>query len=213
MNNQTMPFTRQMLPILPYIAAMTIIVTASNFLVQHPVQYFGLQNILTWGALTYPIAFLINDMTNRALGLKAARRVIIVGFALAVILSIFLATPRIAIASGTAFLIAQLLDAGIFDKLRRAKWWQAPLLSSLIGAMIDTILFFGIAFAASFAFLDAMTGMENGSLVDIVPTIIGDAPLWVSLGMGDFGVKILVSLAMLLPYGMWLKFRPTATAL
>lgn len=195
---------RTFAPLLPFILAMVVVVTASNVLVQHPVDYFGLGTVLTWGALTYPVAFLVNDLTNRRLGVGAARRVILVGFVLAVILSVVLATPRIAIASGLAFLVAQMLDASVFNVLRRQSWWKAPFLSTMLGSVIDTILFFGVAFAARFAFLDSMTGMEDGSLVDMVPSLLGDVPLWVSLALGDFAVKVAVGLAMLVPYGAML---------
>lgn len=188
------------------ITAMAIVVVASNFLVQFPVQGtlggINLADLLTWGAFTYPAAFLVTDLTNRRFGPQAARTVVLVGFALAVILSIWLATPRIAIASGTAFLTAQLLDVTIFDKLRRMAWWKAPIASSMIGSIIDTLLFFGIAFAASFAFIDGLFGLEDSSLAFPVPFLgVGsDVPLWVSLAAGDFIVKVLVAIAMLAPY-------------
>ena len=150
------------------VLAMAVVVTASNYLVQFPVQAslgaINLADILTWGAFTYPVAFMVNDLTNRHFGPAAARVVVLVGFAIAVIWSIFLASPRIAIASGSAFLVAQLLDVSIFNELRRGKWWHAPLISSVLGAVIDTILFFGLAFAAAFAFLDTGLGLEDGSL-------------------------------------------------
>jgi len=152
------------------VAAMAVIVTASNFLVQYPINDW-----LTYGALTYPIAFLVTDLTNRSLGPAAARRVIYVGFALAVLLSLTLATPRIALASGSAFLVAQLLDVYVFDRLRRRAWWQAPLVSSVIGSTVDTAIFFSLAFAGT-----------------MVP--------WVSLGIGDLGVKMGLALFMLIPF-------------
>src|SRR5690606_37094232 len=128
--------------VLPFVAAMAAVVVASNFLVQFPFAHFGLQDLLTWGAFTYPLAFLVNDLTNRRYGPAAARKVVYVGFAIAVVLSIWLATPRIAVASGSAFLVAQLLDVSVFDRLRERAWWQAPLISSVIGSVIDTVLFF-----------------------------------------------------------------------
>ena len=153
------------------VIAMTIIVAASNFLVQYPVNPW-----LTWGAFTYPVAFLVTDLTNRALGPSRARQVVYVGFALAVVLSIVFATPRIALASGAAFLVAQLLDVRIFDRLRESGgWWTAPLASSTIASVIDTILFFSIAFAA--------TGLP-----------------WMTWAVGDFGAKMCVALAMLIPF-------------
>lgn len=152
------------------ILAMAVIVTASNILVQHEINAW-----LTWGAFTYPVAFLVTDLTNRRLGPVAARRVVYVGFALALGLSWTFATPRIAIASGSAFLVAQLFDVFVFDRLRRAAWWRAPLISSVLGSAVDTALFFSIAFAGT-----------------VVP--------WVTLGFGDFAVKLALALAMLLPF-------------
>jgi uncharacterized PurR-regulated membrane protein YhhQ (DUF165 family) len=189
------------------IAAMAAVVAASNFLVQYPVQAqvagVDLADLLTWGAFTYPVAFLVNDLTNRALGPARARQVVLVGFALAVVLSIILATPRIAIASGAAFLVAQLLDVSIFDRLRRSAWWQAPLISSLVGSVIDTVLFFGLAFAPAFAGIDAIFGTEDGSLGFAAPFLgVGaQVELWQSLAAGDFCVKLLVALVLLAPYG------------
>ena len=189
------------------VAAMAAVVAASNFLVQFPVEAqlggINLADLLTWGAFTYPVAFLVNDLTNRTLGPARARQVVLVGFAIAVVLSVVLATPRIAIASGSAFLLAQLLDVSIFDRLRRSAWWQAPLASSLLGSVIDTVLFFGVAFAPAFAGIDALFGMEDGSLGFPAPFLgVGsEVPLWVSLAAGDFCVKMLVALALLAPYG------------
>lgn len=198
-----------------FMAAMAAVVVLSNYLVQFPVDLvldsINLKDILTWGAFTYPVAFLVTDLANRRFGPSAARMVVACGFVLAVTLSIWLATPRIAIASGSAFLVAQLLDVSIFDRLRRSAWWHAPLVSSLLGSVIDTLLFFGIAFAPAFGMLDF--GGEDGSLGFAVPFLgIGaEVPLWVSLAAGDFCVKIFVGLAMLLPYGLVAK-RPMALA-
>jgi hypothetical protein len=142
-----------------------------------------------------------------------ARKVVIVGFVIAVLLSIVFATPRIAIASGSAFLVAQFLDVSIFDKLRNGSWWRAPLISSVIGSALDTVLFFGLAFAPMFGFLDF--GGEDGSLGFPAPFLgIGaEVPLWVSLAVGDFIVKILVGLAMLAPYGALRgKLTPVSTS-
>jgi uncharacterized PurR-regulated membrane protein YhhQ (DUF165 family) len=186
----------------PFIAAMAIIVAASNFLVQYQVNLFGLQDLLTWGAFTYPVAFLVNDLTNRRFGVKSARMVVYAGFMLAVALSIELATPRIAIASGTAFLFAQLLDAAVFDRLRGQTWWRAPIISTLIGSALDTVLFFSLAFADSFSILDTIAGAENGSLGFPVPFLGTEVPLWMSLAFGDFCVKIATGFAMLAPYGL-----------
>ncbi len=157
------------LPWLP-IAAMGVLIVASNILVEIPINDW-----LTWGALTYPVCFLITDLTNRALGARAARRVVYAGFGVGVAASLLLADPRIAAASGTAFLTAQLLDVAVFDRLRRQAWWQAPLASSLLGSAVDTALFFSLAFA--------FTGLP-----------------WVTWGVGDFGVKVAVALAMLVPF-------------
>lgn len=197
---------------LPFVAAMAIVVAASNFLVQFPVRHFGLDEILTWGAFTYPVAFLVNDLTNRRFGPSAARLVVAIGFVLAVALSVWLASPRIAIASGTAFLAAQLLDISIFNALQRQVWWRAPLISSLAGSVVDTLIFFSLAFAGSFAFLDTAFGLEDGSLAFPVAWLGIDAPLWVSLAIGDFCVKVLVGFAMLAPYGAVLTILKPAAA-
>jgi uncharacterized PurR-regulated membrane protein YhhQ (DUF165 family) len=166
------------------VIAMTAIVAASNVLVQYPINDW-----LTWGAFTYPVAFLVTDLTNRALGPGKARQVVYAGFAAALVLSILLATPRIAIASGTAFLAAQLLDIGIFDRLRRAgAWWSAPLVSSSVASALDTALFFSIAF-------------------------VGTGVPWITLGLGDYGVKLALALAMLVPFRVLMHFaRPQQTA-
>jgi uncharacterized PurR-regulated membrane protein YhhQ (DUF165 family) len=163
------------------IAAMTVIVTVSNVAVQYQINDW-----LTWGALTYPVSFLVTDLTNRSLGVAAARRVVYVGFAVAVVLSIAAAGPRIAAASGLAFLLAQLLDITIFDRLRRAAWWRAPLISSALASALDTAVFFSLAFA-------------------------GTAVPWVTLGLGDYGVKLAMALVMLLPFRMLMaRIRPQA---
>ncbi len=195
------------------VAAMVAIVAASNVLVQFPVQGqvagLDLSQLLTGGAFTYPAAFLVTDLSNRHRGPARARLVVLVGFGIAVLCSIFLATPRIAIASGSAFLISQLLDISVFDRLRRSAWWHAPLFSSLVSSALDTLLFFGLAFAASFAFLDTGAGLADGSLPFPTPLLgVGfDVPLWVSLGAGDFLVKLLMALLLLAPYralrGLW----------
>jgi queuosine precursor transporter len=198
--------TVQPVSIWPFVAAMAAVVVASNVLVQYPFGHFGLQDLLTWGAFTYPIAFLVNDLTNRRFGKEAARKVVYAGFAIAVVLSVWFATPRIAIASGSAFLVAQLLDTQIFDRLRHDAWWKPPLVSTVIGSIVDTILFFSLAFAATFAFLDTGLGMEDGSLGFAVPFFFGtEVPLWMSLAFGDFCVKMLVGLVMLAPYGALLS--------
>ncbi|AVX03120.1 hypothetical protein MXMO3_00576 [Maritalea myrionectae] len=189
------------------IVAMAVVVTASNFLVQFPVQAqlgpANLADILTWGAFTYPFAFLVTDLTNRFFGPQKARIVVLVGFALAVVLSIiFMATPRIAIASGTAFLTAQLLDVSIFDRLRKGVWWKAPLVSSGIASVVDTLLFFSLAMAPAFAFIDGWFGMDDSSLGLPVPFLSfgAETPLYLSLAVGDMLVKALMVIALLLPY-------------
>jgi len=154
-----------------FIAAMVVIVTSANVLVQFPLSRW-----LTWGALTYPISFLVTDLANRFYGPRFARRIVAAGFVIAVLFSAVLATPRIAFASGTAFLVAQLLDVQVFDRIRHRIWWQPPLVSSVLGSVVDTALFFSIAFA----------GTE-------VP--------WVTLAIGDLGVKIVLALSLLLPFG------------
>jgi uncharacterized PurR-regulated membrane protein YhhQ (DUF165 family) len=180
----------------PVIAMMAVVAT-SNVAVQHPVELFGLQEALTWGAFTYPVAFLVNDLTNRRFGPAVARQVVYFGFALAVVLSIWLATPRIALASGTAFLVGQLLDINVFNRLRRLSWWQAPLAGSLIGSALDTALFFSLAFAGDEAMSFPVT-YSTGITV----------PLWVGLAFFDFLVKVGCALLSLAPYGAlmgWLK--------
>ncbi len=171
------------------VLAMTLIVVASNILVQIPFTSFGMQDYLTWGAFTYPVTFLVTDLTNRRYGAGMARRLVVVGFLIAVVLSIGLATPRIALASGTAFLIGQLLDVTVFNRLRRMAWWQAPLAGSLVGSALDTALFFSIAFA----------GIPEMSMpVSFAGLVV---PLWGSLALADFCVKVLLALLALVPYG------------
>ena len=170
---------------------MGVVVLASNYLVQFPIKYYGLEEILTYGAFSYPIAFLITDLANRSYGKKVARKIVYIGFAIGISFTLLFSTNfadlislRIAIGSGTAFLIAQLLDVQIFDKLRKKDWFIAPLTSSLIGSTVDTFLFFSISFYA--------TGIP-----------------WVTLAFGDLAVKILVALTMLIPFRFLLKtFRP-----
>jgi hypothetical protein len=180
------------------VAAMMAVLAASNVLVQYPVQQFGLAELLTWGAFTYPLAFLVNDLTNRRFGPAVARQVVYFGFALAVMLSFWLATPRIALASGSAFLVGQLLDIGVFNRLRRLSWWQAPLAGSLIGSALDTVIFFSLAFAGDADMSFPVTYASTGITV----------PLWVGLAFFDFLVKVGCALLALVPYGAlmgWLK--------
>lgn len=152
------------------VAAMVVIVASANYLVQFPVNDW-----LTWGALTYPVSYFVTDLSTRWYGAERARRVVYVGFVLAVILSIVLASPRIALASGTAFLISQLMDVAIFSRMSDQRWWHAPLVSSILGSLVDTALFFSLAFH-------------------------GTEMPWVTLAIGDYGVKVAIALIMLLPY-------------
>ena len=161
---------------------MASVVALSNYLVQFPINYFGLENLLTYGAFSYPVAFLITDLSNRRYGKNIAKKIVYLGFALGIFLTLYFSTNysdlisiRIAIGSGTAFLVAQLIDVHIFDRLRKKIWFIAPLTSSLIGSSIDTFLFFSISF-------------------------YGTEVNWVTLSFGDLSVKIFVALAMLIPF-------------
>ena len=170
---------------------MGVVVLSSNYLVQFPVNYYGLEEILTYGAFSYPVAFLITDLANRSYGKLVARKIVYIGFAMGISFTLLFTTNfadlisiRIAIGSGTAFLIAQMLDVQIFDNLRRKNWFIAPLTSSIIGSIVDTFLFFSISFYG--------TGVP-----------------WVTLLLGDLTVKVLVALLMLIPFRLLLKtFRP-----
>lgn len=190
--------------LLIYVALMTLVVVASNFLVQFPlnatVAGINLADILTWGAFTYPIAFLITDLTNRQFGPQTARKVVFAGFVVGVGLSFYTAVPRIAIASGSAYLAGQLLDISVFNRLRRQAWWRAPLVGSLIGSALDTIIFFSFAFAAFFVFFgpNEPFALETAPILGVLSI---EAPRWISWALGDFTVKMLVGLIMLLPYG------------
>lgn len=192
--------------ILPYgVIAMAAVVVASNILVQHPIGTW-----LTWGAFTYPLAFLVSDIVNRLEGPAAARRVVYVGFLVGLICSAIgtqimgeygpLVTLRVAIGSATAFLLAQLLDIAIFDRLRRQAWWKAPFISTFAGSTLDTAIFFTIAFSLSFSFLepsnDVSWAAETMPLLGFGPQV----PFWVSLGVADWCVKIAVDLIALLPF-------------
>jgi uncharacterized PurR-regulated membrane protein YhhQ (DUF165 family) len=188
------------------VAAMVVVVTASNILVQYPVQAdlgpIHLGDILTWGAFTYPFAFLVSDLTNRYDGPRQARFVVLAGFLVGLALSFYLSTPRIAIASGSAFLIGQLLDIAVFQRLRNRYWLVPPLSASLFGSLLDTLIFFSLAFAPIFGFVDLWFGMEDGSLGFGAPWLgVGaEVPLWLSLATGDFAVKFLAALLLLAPY-------------
>jgi uncharacterized integral membrane protein (TIGR00697 family) len=165
---------------------MGVVVLTSNYLVQFPINYYGLEEILTYGAFSYPVAFLITDLANRSYGKVVARKIVYVGFIIGIVFTLFFSTNfadlisvRIAIGSGIAFMVAQLLDVQIFDYLRKKKWFIAPLTSSLIGSTVDTFLFFSISFYA--------TGIP-----------------WVTLSLGDLAIKIFVALAMLIPFRLLL---------
>ncbi|PLX35322.1 MAG: hypothetical protein C0605_10535 [Hyphomicrobiales bacterium] len=190
--------------ILPIISMMTV-VAASNYLVQFPVNFsagpLNLADLLTYGAFTYPAAFLVTDLTNRRFGPARARLVVLIGFVLAVLLSVWLASPRIAIASGSAFLTAQLLDVAIFDRLRQGRWWRAPLVSSIAGSVLDTVLFFSMAFAAGFDVLGPHDDFAIAS-APLLGLMAFEAPRWMSWALGDLAVKLLVALMMLAPYRM-----------
>jgi uncharacterized integral membrane protein (TIGR00697 family) len=167
--------------------SMAAIITFSNYLVQFPFNYFGLEDLLTYGAFSYPIAFLITDLTNRRYGKNIAKKIVYLGFSLGVFLTFYFSTNfsdlisiRIAFGSGIAFLVAQLIDVNVFDKLRKKVWYKAPLASSLIGSTIDTFLFFSISFYG--------TGIN-----------------WVSLSIGDLFVKIFVAMLMLIPFRLLLS--------
>jgi queuosine precursor transporter len=187
-----------------YALLMTLVVVASNVLVQFPVEAtligVNLADLLTYGAFTYPIAFLVTDLTNRQFGPKYARLVVIAGFVVGVTFSWFVSEPRIAIASGSAFLFGQLLDIGVFNRLRRQAWWRAPLIASLFGSVLDTVMFFSFTFAPAFSFLGPNNDFALGS-APLLGVFAMEAPRWISWALGDLVVKVLVALVMLLPYG------------
>ena len=167
---------------------MAFVVALSNYLVQFPVNYFGLKDLLTYGAFSYPIAFLITDLSNRRYGKNTAKKIVYLGFALGVFITLYFSTNysnlisiRIAIGSGTAFLVSQLIDVNVFDRLRQKIWFTAPLVSSLVGSSIDTFLFFSISF-------------------------YGTEVSWITLSFGDLLVKIFVSLIMLIPFRLLLSY-------
>lgn len=187
---------------------MATIVVASNVLV----QFLLLDGLLTWGAFTYPLAFLVNDVMNRVYGPAQARKVVFAGFVTGVICSLIgsqimlefgPAVPlRIAIASGTAFLVAQLMDVAIFDRLRDGVWWRAPLASTIVGSILDTVIFFTLAFAAFVPFYGEAANAAISWAWDPVPfmTVGGMAPLWVTLAFADWLVKLSMALIALIPF-------------
>lgn len=162
------------------VTLMALIIVASNILVEIPINDW-----LVWGALTYPLAFLVTDLTNRRMGARNAQIVVLIGFAVGVIASLYFANPRIALASGTAFLVAQLFDVTVFDRLRQQIWWIAPLLSSFLSSILDTALFFSLSFYGT------------------------DTP-WMTWAVGDLVVKWVVALVALVPYGLLMTSRPMA---
>ena len=171
---------------------MGVVVLSSNYLVQFPIKYYNLEEVLTYGAFTYPIAFLITDLANRSYGKLVARKIVYIGFLIGIAFTLFFSinfsdiiSVRIAVGSGIAFLTAQLLDVKIFDQLRKKKWFVAPLTSSFVGSIVDTFLFFSISFYG--------TGIP-----------------WVTLSFGDLAVKILVALTMLIPFRLLLSTFKTA---
>lgn len=201
---------------LAYSLLMTAVVVASNFLVQFPLQGtlagINLADLLTFGAFTYPVAFLVTDLTNRQFGPTAARKVVFVGFIAGVVLSILLATPRIAVASGSAFLVGQLLDISVFNRLRRLAWWKAPLMGSVLGSVLDTVIFFSLSFAPVFGFIGPNDDFAIAA-APILGVMSAEAPRWISWAIADFSVKMLIGVVMLLPYGALMSvLRPMPTA-
>jgi queuosine precursor transporter len=204
----------------PFVAAMALVVVASNILVQFPMQgqvgQLALADLLTWGAFTYPFAFLVTDLANRRHGPLMARRVVFCGFMVAVACSIVVPPllfrfglleyetsaqrlVRIATASGAAFLAAQLLDVTVFNWLRRQSWWRAPIFGTLAGSIVDTAIFFTVAFSAAFAFVgpDDAFALEQAPLLGVLSH---GAARWISWALGDLGVKLIIAVVALIPY-------------
>ncbi|SEG29283.1 hypothetical protein SAMN04488045_2333 [Thalassococcus halodurans] len=209
---------------LPGVIAMAAIVVASNVLV----QFLILDGLLTWGAFTYPFAFLVTDLMNRLYGVAAARRVVFAGFIVGVVCSLigsqimlqgdgytYAAVPlRIAVGSGIAFLIAQLTDVAVFDRIRAGSWWRAPLVSSVIGSALDTALFFSIAFSQSISAFGEAADADINWAWDSVPLLLSgpEAPLWVTLALADWLVKMAIALIALIPFRLivsWAKGTST----
>ncbi|WP_250157533.1 queuosine precursor transporter [Tianweitania aestuarii] len=204
----------------PFVAAMAVVVVASNIFVQFPLNgQIGplvLADVLTWGAFSYPVAFLITDLANRRYGPTLARRVVFVGFAVAIASSIifppllfkwglipFALEPgrimRVAIASGVAFLIGQLLDVSVFNRLRQASWWRAPIVASIVGSILDTAIFFSVAFAPVFAFVGPSEpfALEHAPLFGLFDPSVAR---WISWALGDLTVKLTIAVVALIPY-------------
>lgn len=200
---------------------MAAIVVASNILV----QFLLLDGLLTWGAFTYPLAFLVTDLMNRLYGPRQARQVVLIGFIVGVFCSLVgtqitlqgdgytyaAVALRVAVASGTAFLVAQLVDVAIFNRFKEGSWWRAPLISTIIGSALDTALFFTIAFSASITFFGPAADAEINWAWESVPFLLGgpDAPLWVSLAVADWMVKLSMALIALIPFRfIVMRFNP-----
>jgi hypothetical protein len=191
--------------LLPGVFAMAAIVVASNILVQYPLGAF-----LTWGALSYPFAFLVTDLVNRLEGPAAARRVVLVGFVVGILCSFIgtqvmgefgpLVTLRIALGSGLAFLCAQLVDVAVFNRLRQGSWWKAPLVSTLVSSTLDTVIFFSVAFSAALVVLEPGNDVSWATAPAALLGVGPDAPFWVSLALGDWLVKLAMALLALLPF-------------
>ncbi len=204
-------------PLLLGVAAMAVIVIASNILVQ-----FLVGDWLTWGAFTYPFAFLVTDLMNRFYGAPAARRVVAAGFIVGLVCSFVgsqidgpfgpLVSLRVAIGSGTAFLVGQLMDVAIFDRLRAGSWWKAPFIASILGSILDTVIFFSIAFSGALSFI--APGVDVGWANEPVP-LLGWGPvqpLWVSLAVADFSVKFAIAVFALAPFRAALGWRQARVA-
>lgn len=200
--------------LLPGILAMAAIVVASNILVQYPLGAF-----LTWGAISYPFAFLVTDLVNRLEGPAAARRVVLVGFVVGILCSFVgtqimgefgpLVTLRIALGSGLAFLCAQMVDVAVFNRLRQGNWWKAPLVSTLISSTLDTAIFFTVAFSAALVLLEPANDVSWATAPAPLLGMGPEAPFWVSLAIGDLLVKLAMALLALLPF-RWAVARLTA---
>jgi hypothetical protein len=203
--------------LLPGILAMAAVVVASNILVQHLAGPW-----LTWGAFTYPLAFLVTDITNRLHSAAAARRVVLAGFVTGLACSLVgtqilgefgpLVTWRVALGSGLAFLTAQLLDVAVFDRFRQGAWWRAPLASTLVASAVDTAIFFTVAFSAPLAFLEPGNDVAWANEITPVLGFGSAAPLWVSLAIADFGVKLALALAALVPFRLIIGRHGTGIA-
>jgi queuosine precursor transporter len=187
--------------LIPGVLAMAAIVVASNILVLHPLGAY-----LTWGALTYPFAFLVTDLSNRLQGAAAARKIVLAGFVTGIICSLIigayspLVTFRVALGSGLAFLTAQLLDVAVFNRLRLGSWWKAPLVSTLVSSTLDTAIFFSIAFSAALTVLEPSNDVSWATAPSALLGLGPEAPFWVSMAVADWLVKLLLALVALVPF-------------